>query len=98
MGLITSQWAIPRLQCYSELELSYTLEVNQGDCAFVRFGAQSQDVVETLAPKMMAVQAEPLPVGIFLCLAVTRRGWAGDHAWRTGKPDSKLSGRRDLEK
>ncbi len=80
-------------------ELSYTLEVNAGDRAFVPFGAQSQDVVADPGTEDDGSAGGTSTVlGIFGALLLLGGGGLGYYAWRTGKPDSKLSGGGILRK
>jgi hypothetical protein len=80
-------------------ELSYTLEVNAGDRAFVPFGAQSQDVVADPGTEDDGSAGGTSTVlGIFGALLLLGGAGLGYYAWRTGKPDSKLSGGGILRK
>ena len=80
-------------------ELSYTLEVNAGDRAFVPFGAQSQDVVAD--PGTVddgGTSGTSTILGIFGVILLLGGAGLGYYAWRTSKPESKLSGGGILRK
>lgn len=80
-------------------ELSYTLEVNAGDRAFVPFGAQSQDIIVGTGPEDdESAGGTSTVLGIFGALLLLGGAGLGYYAWRTGKPDSKLSGGGILRK
>ncbi len=80
-------------------ELSYTLEVNAGDRAFVPFGAQSQDVVaDPGTVEESGASGTSTILGIFGALLLLGGAGLGYYAWRTSKPDSKLSGGGILRK
>lgn len=76
------------------MEFSYSLDVNAGDRAFVDFGAQSRDVVAD--PDATGEESGGGGTSTLLALfgAALLLGGAGlgFYAWRSGKPDSKLSG------
>jgi hypothetical protein len=74
------------------MELNYSLDVNAGDRAFVDFGIQSKDVV---ADATTNPQNEPKtsPIfGIMGGLLLLGGVGLGYYAWRSGRPESKLSG------
>jgi hypothetical protein len=73
-------------------ELNYSLDVKAGDRALVPFGIQSKDVV---VDPGATTPSEPKTSPIFGILGgVLLLGGAalGYYAWRSGKPESKLSG------
>jgi murein DD-endopeptidase MepM/ murein hydrolase activator NlpD len=75
------------------MSLDYTLEVKAGDRAFVDFGAQSKDVVvgdSTTEPDPSESRSPVL--GILGGILLLGGGVLGYYAWRSGKPESKLSG------
>jgi len=77
------------------MELSYSLDVKAGDRAFVDFGVQSKDVVVNPAandPKPGTGGGKTPLLGILGVLFLLGGGAVGYYAWRSGKPDSKLSG------
>jgi LysM repeat protein len=75
------------------MKLDYTLDVKAGDRAFVDFGIQLKDAAvdpgaqNTNQPK----STSPL-FGIFGGLLLLGGAALGYYAWRSGKPESKLSG------
>lgn len=74
------------------VELNRSLDVNAGDLAFVGFGVQSKDVVvDPGANDPSDKGTSPLfgILGGFLLLGGAALGY---YAWRSGKPESKLSG------
>jgi hypothetical protein len=74
------------------MSLNYSLDVNAGDRAFVDFGIQSKAVV--VDPNTNP-QEEPKtsPIfGIIGGLLLLGGAGLGYYAWRSGKPESKLSG------
>lgn len=83
-------------------ELNYTLDVNAGDIAFVPFGAQSKDVVVDTAAETGTEGGGGGGLsgilGIFGVLLLLGGAGLGFYAWRTGKPESKLSGGGILRK
>lgn len=81
------------------MELSYSLEVNAGDRAFVDFGAQSQDVVvDPGAEEAANTGGGSTVLGIFGALLLLGGAGLGYYAWRSGKPESKLAGGGILRK
>lgn len=73
--------------------LSYSLDVNAGDRAEIPFGVQSQDVVVDPVAADPDAGDEKTPIlGILGILLLLGGGAVGYYAWRSGKPDSKLSG------
>lgn len=78
------------------MELEYLLEVKAGDRAFVDFGVQSRDVVAD--PGVNQPETDPnnsstTPVfGIIGGLLLLGGVGLGYYAWRSGRPESKLSG------
>lgn len=85
------------------VELNYTLDVKAGDTAFVAFGAQSKDVVVDPAAEEGndsggggdGTSTILGAVGILLLLGGAGLGF---YAWRSSKPESKLSGGGILKK
>jgi hypothetical protein len=74
------------------VQLNYSLDVNAGDRAEVPFGIQSKDVV---ADPGATTPSEPKTSPIFGILGgLLLLGGAalGYYAWRSGRPESKLSG------
>ncbi len=81
------------------MELSYSLDVNAGDRAFVDFGAQSQDVVVDPGAEESANGGGGSTVlGIFGAFLLLGGAGLGYYAWRSGKPESKLAGGGILRK
>lgn len=81
------------------MSLSYSLKVNAGDRAFVDFGAQSKDVV-VVDPNEGASNGGGTSTGLVVFGIVLLLGGAGlgYYAWRSNKPESKLSGGGILKK
>ncbi len=76
------------------MELSYALEVNAGDRAFVDFGIQSRDVVVDPSPEEAGGGGGLSAfLGIFGALLLLGGTALGYYAWRSSKPESKLGGR-----
>jgi len=74
------------------MELSYSLDVNAGDRAFVDFGIQSKkDVIGTGESTVEKPKKSPI-FGILGGLLLLGGAALGYYAWRSGKPESKLSG------
>ena len=74
------------------VDLNYSLDVKAGDRAEVGFGAQSKDVV--VDPGVQETNSEgttPI-IGILGGLLLLGGAGLGYYAWRTSKPESKLSG------
>lgn len=83
------------------MALSYTLDVNAGDRAFVDFGTQSRDVVADPGAEQNNNgdgSGVSTTLGIFGALLLLGGAGLGYYAWRSGKPDSKLSGGGMLKK
>ncbi|MBI3167193.1 MAG: LysM peptidoglycan-binding domain-containing protein [Chloroflexi bacterium] len=81
------------------MELSYSLKVKAGDRAFVDFGAQSQDVVvDPGAEEGNGGGGTSVVLGIFGALLLLGGAGLGYYAWRSNKPESKLSGGGILRK
>ncbi len=76
------------------MELNYSLDVNAGDRAFVDFGIQSQDVVVDpgAAEENGDGGGRSMILGIFGALFLLGGAGLGYYAWRSGRPESKLSG------
>ncbi len=74
------------------MSLNYALDVNAGDRVFVDFGIQSKEVVVgtgTTPPE----EPKTSPIfGIIGGLLLLGGAGLGYYAWRSGKPESKLSG------
>lgn len=79
------------------MSLSYSLKVNAGDRAFVDFGAQSKDVVVDPGAEGSGGGTSTALV-IFGMLLLLGGAGLGYYAWRSSKPDSKLSGGGMLRK
>jgi hypothetical protein len=74
------------------MDLNYSLNVNAGDRASVGFGIQSKDIQLGTGEKP-AEQPKTSPVfGIVGGLLLLGGAVLGYFAWRSGKPESKLSG------
>jgi len=74
------------------MSLNYSLDVKAGDRAFVDFGIQSKAVVVGTNP-VPEEQPKTSPVfGIIGGLLLLGGAGLGYYAWRSGKPESKLSG------
>ena len=72
--------------------LNYSLDVKAGDRDFVGFGVQSKAVVaDPGATTQTEKKTSPL-FGILGGLLLVGGGVLGYYAWRSGKPESKLSG------
>jgi hypothetical protein len=81
------------------MALSYSLEVNAGDRAFVDFGTQSRDVVvDPGAQENADGGGVSSALGIFGALLLLGGAGLGYYAWRSGKPESKLAGGGMLRK
>jgi len=80
------------------MDLDYSLDVNAGDRAFVDFGIQSRDVVaDPGAAGERSSDTSPL-LGIIGGLFLLGGAALGYYAWRSGRPESKLSGGGFLKK
>ena len=75
------------------MELNYSLDVKAGDLAFVDFGIQSQDVVVDpgASEESSNTGGRSTVLGIFGALFLLGGAGLGYYAWRSGRPDSKLS-------
>jgi hypothetical protein len=83
------------------MELNYSLDVNAGDLAFVDFGIQSKDVVVDPAAAEETSNngsGRSTILGIFGALFLLGGAGLGYYAWRSGRPESKLSGGGFLKK
>lgn len=80
------------------MELSYSLEVNAGDRAFVDFGAQSQDVVVDPGAEEGGDGGTSVGLAVFGGLLLLGGAGLGYYAWRSGRPESKLAGGGILRK
>lgn len=72
--------------------LSYSLQVNAGDLAFVPFGAQSQAVVVDQTAEEQTGGGQSTLLGVVGALLLFGGMGLGYYAWRSSKPESKLSG------
>jgi len=78
------------------MELNSSLDVNAGDIAFVDFGVQSKDiVVDPVDPTNTGTSPIFGVLGGLLLLGGAALGY---YAWKSGKPESKLSGGSGLLK
>lgn len=73
-------------------ELNSTLKVNAGDRASVSFGIQRKDVVVDPETTEQNGGGQSTMLGIFGALLLLGGAGLGYYAWRTSKPESKLSG------
>lgn len=76
------------------MELEYVLDVKAGDRAFVDFGIQSKDIVVDTSnqePQSSTSGSSPL-FGIIGGLLLLGGVGLGYYAWRSGRPETKLSG------
>ena len=81
------------------MDLNYALDVNAGDRAFVDFGIQSQDiVVDTGVAEESSGGSKSVLLGILGAFFLLGGAGLGYYAWRSGKPESKLSGGGFLKK
>jgi len=80
------------------MSLSYSLKVNAGDRAFVDFGAQSKDVVVDPGASGAGEGGASTVLVVFGVLLLLGGAGLGYYAWRSGKPESKLSGGGMLRK
>ena len=74
------------------VELNRSLDVNAGDIALVGFGVQSKDVVVDPAANDPSDKGTSPMFGILGGLLLLGGAALGYYAWRSGKPESKLSG------
>lgn len=74
------------------VDLNYSLDVKAGDRAEVGFGAQSKDVVVDPGAQETNSEGTTSIIGILGGLLLLGGAGLGYYAWRTGKPESKLSG------
>jgi murein DD-endopeptidase MepM/ murein hydrolase activator NlpD len=76
------------------MDLNSTLNVKAGDRAFVSFGVQSKDVVAGTGqqPENPGEQPRSPLLGILGAFFLLGGAGLGYYAWRSGKPESKLSG------
>lgn len=75
------------------IDLNYSLEVVAGDRAFVDFGVQSRDVVVDPGASDTSSGGRSSVLGIVGGLFLLAGAGLGYFAWRSGRPESKLSGR-----
>ncbi|MEK6752978.1 MAG: LysM peptidoglycan-binding domain-containing protein [Chloroflexota bacterium] len=80
------------------MQLNHSLDVNAGDRAEVGFGIQSQDVVVDPGAAEESGGGRSTILGIFGALFLLGGAGLGYYAWRSGKPESKLSGGGFLKK
>jgi len=78
--------------------LNYSLDVKAGDRAEVGFGVQSKDVVVDPAANDPGNSGKSPIFGILGGLLLLGGAALGYYAWRSGRPDSKLSGGSGLLK
>ncbi len=74
------------------MDLNYSLVVKAGDRAEVGFGVQSKDVVVDPGAQATEPAGKSPIIGILGGLLLLGGAGLGYYAWRSGKPDSKLSG------
>lgn len=75
------------------IDLNYSLEVAAGDRAFVDFGVQSKDVVADTGPRDAAETGRSSVLGIVGALFLFAGAGLGYFAWRSSRPESRLSNR-----
>ncbi len=80
------------------MELNYSLDVNAGDRAFVDFGVQSKDVVVDPAANDPSEGGTSPIFGVLGGLLLLGGAALGYYAWRSGRPESRLSGGSGLLK
>lgn len=81
------------------MNLNYSLDVNAGDRASVDFGAQSKDVVVDPGANDSTENSGTSPLfGIIGAVLLLGGAVLGYFAWRSGKPESKLSGGNNILK
>jgi hypothetical protein len=74
------------------MQLIYSLDVLAGDRAFVDFGIQSRDVVVDTGAAEQNNGGRSSVLGIFGILFLLGGAGLGYYAWRSSRPESKLSG------
>ncbi len=74
------------------VNMDYSLVVHAGDRAEVGFGAQSKDVVVDPAAQETQGGGKSYTIGILGGLLLLGGAGLGYYAWRSSKPESKLSG------
>ena len=72
--------------------MNYSLVVKAGDRAEVGFGVQSKDVVVDPGAQETNTGGKSPIIGILGGLLLLGGAGLGFYAWRSGKPESKLSG------
>ncbi len=72
--------------------LDYRLQVNAGDRAYANFGVQSKDVVADPGATGEDEKTTSPLLGILGTIFLLGGAGLGYYAWRSGKPESKLSG------
>ncbi|MBI5841749.1 MAG: LysM peptidoglycan-binding domain-containing protein [Chloroflexi bacterium] len=80
------------------MELNYKLDVHAGDRAFVDFGAQSQEISVAGNEETPGNGGMSPIMGILGGLLLLGGAALGYYAWRSGKPESKLSGGNILKR
>ena len=81
------------------MELNSSFQVNAGDIAFVPFGIQSRDVVvDPGANEENSGGGQSTILGIVGGILLLGGAGLGYYAWRTSRPESKLSGGGYLRK
>lgn len=73
-------------------ELNYSLDVNAGDRAFVPFGIQSKDIVADPTQTDPETGSKTPLLGIIGIFLLFGGAGVGYYAWRSSRPESKLSG------
>ena len=79
-------------------ELNSSLDVNAGDRAFVPFGIQSQDVVVDPTVNQEGGNGQSTLLGVIGGILLLGGAGLGYYAYRTSRPESKLSGGGYLRK
>jgi murein DD-endopeptidase MepM/ murein hydrolase activator NlpD len=74
------------------MNLNYSLEVKAGDRAFVDFGIQSQAVVAGTGEEVEPKSSTSPIFGVIGGLLLLGGAGLGYYAWKSGRPESKLSG------
>ncbi len=81
------------------MDLNYSLDVKAGDRAFVPFGVQSKDIVVDPGSNPPGEEGGTSPLfGILGGILLLGGAVLGYYAWRSGKPESRLSGGSNILK
>jgi murein DD-endopeptidase MepM/ murein hydrolase activator NlpD len=80
------------------MNLSSKLDVKAGDRAFVDFGIQSKDIVADTGTEVKEEPPRSPLLGILGTIFLLGGAGLGYYAWRSGKPESKLSGGSNILK